>query len=264
MSRSLTWNMARMLAVAVLAASAGCSSLRYKKTEDLWVESDQRFRSGQFSDAIPYYDELLRRDDGDQKARLFRGISRDRTGETTGALDDYGRASASGDARALLFRANLSIKSGFYDAAERDLGSLRDASLEPHEKVAQLTLVGTLRLRQGKARLATQSLERACDLARGAADPYTMGHARDAHANASEAYYQLGEFDKASEHYDQYARLTEATGGALDGEDYYQLGVLHYLSGDFEGAKAHLAKADPDKRARAAEILNDPTFFGKK
>lgn len=264
MSRFPWRTLARATALTILATSMGCSSLRYKKSEDLWAESDQKFRSGAYSDAIPYYDELLRRDEQDARARRLRGISRDRTGETQGALEDYEKAASHGDATVLLYRANLNIKSGYYDAAERDLGALRDAPLDSHQKVAQLTLVGTLRLRQGNARLAAQSLERACDMARGAADPGTMAHARDAQYNAAEAYYRLGEFDKAVEHIDQYARLSEATGNALDGEDYYQLGILHYLSGDFEGSRGYLSKADPDRRAKAAEILGDPTFFGKK
>src|SRR5262245_13362570 len=116
----------------------GCSSLRYKKSEYLWAESDQRFRNGAYSDAIPYYDELLRRDDQDARARRLRAITRDRTGETQGALEDYEKAASRGDASSLLFRANLNIKSGYYEAAERDLAALRDAPLDSHEKVAQL------------------------------------------------------------------------------------------------------------------------------
>jgi tetratricopeptide (TPR) repeat protein len=252
------------VALTILASSMGCSSLRYKKSEDLWAESDQRFRNGAYSDAIPYYDELLRRDDQDGRARRLRAISRDRTGETQGALEDYEKAASRGDSSSLLFRANLNIKSGYYEAAERDLAALRDAPLDSHEKVAQLTLVGTLRVRQGNWRLAAQSLERACDLSRGAADPFTMAHARDAHYNAAQAYYQMGEFDKAMEHVDQYARLSDASGNALDGEDYYQLTLIHYLAGDFEGARGFRAKADPDKCAQAAKTLNDPAFWGGK
>src|SRR5947209_7596913 len=61
---------------AFLVSSIGCSSLRYKKTEDLWTESDQKFNSGQYGDAVPYYDELLRRDENDARARdIGRGQS---------------------------------------------------------------------------------------------------------------------------------------------------------------------------------------------
>jgi len=55
----------------------------------------------------------------------YRGISKDRSGATTEALDDYQRCSEQGDAKTLLWRANLDIKSGFLDAAERDLQALR-------------------------------------------------------------------------------------------------------------------------------------------
>jgi tetratricopeptide (TPR) repeat protein len=243
-------------------AASGCSSLRYKKTDDLWVESDQKFKAGQYADAKPYYDELLRRDENDGKARLLRGISEDKSGDTSSALDDYQKCAEQGDARALLFRAGLNVKAGFFDAAERDLGALKGMSLDSHEQVAQLALVGTLRLKQGNARMAIQSLERACDLARGQSDSYTLGHARDAHYNAAQAYYQMGEFQSAMDHMEQYRQIAEQTGTGCDGRDYYQLCILHYLSGDMEGARGYLSKADPDMRKKAGEVFNDPAFFG--
>src|SRR5579871_391027 len=133
---------------------AGCSSLRYKKSEDLWAEGDAKFNGGQYSDSVAYYDELLRRDENDRRARMHRAIARDRSGATSDALDDYQKVADQGDASALLFRANLDVKSGFFDAAERDLSALRGMSLDSHQQVAQLTLVGLLRLRQGNARMA--------------------------------------------------------------------------------------------------------------
>lgn len=251
------------LGLAVLmVAGTGCSSLRYKKTEDLWAESDQKFKAGQYGDAVPYYDELLRRDENDVRARKYRGVSKDRSGATTEALDDYQKCSEQGDAKALLFRAGLDIKSGFLDAAERDLQALRGASLDSHEQVAQFTLIGELRLKQGNARMAVQSLERASELARGQSDSYTLGHARDAHYNAANAYYQLGEFQSGMEHMEQYRQISETTGAGLDGRDYAMLTLLHYLSGDIEGARAYVGKADPEWRKKASQDFGDPSFFG--
>ncbi|MEZ0227077.1 MAG: tetratricopeptide repeat protein [Planctomycetota bacterium] len=247
---------------AIMLASAGCSSLRYKKTEDLWVESDQKFKAGQYGDAVPYYDELLRRDDSDVRARQYRGIAKDRSGATTEALDDYQRCSEQGSVKTLLWRANLDIKSGFLDAAERDLQALRGATLENHEQVAQFTLIGTLRLKQGNARMAVQSLEKSCELARGQSDSFTLGHARDAHYNAAYAYYQLGEFQSGMEHMEQYRQISETTGAGLDGRDYSMLTLLHYLSGDIEGARGYVGKADPEWRKKAAQDFGDPAFFG--
>lgn len=247
---------------ALVFVGTGCSSLRYKKTEDLWAESDQKFRGGQYADAVPYYDELLRRDENDSRARLRRGISRDRSGATSEALDDYQKVGDSGNAEALLFKANLDIKAGFFDAAERDLTALKGASLDVHQQVAQLTLLGTLRLKQGQVRLAVQNLERACEQARGQSDSYTLGHARDAHYNASQAYYQFGEFQSALDHMESYRQISEQTGAGCDGRDYYQLCILHYLSGDMDGARAYLPKADPEMRKKAGEVFNDQAFFG--
>lgn len=244
---------------AVGFVASGCTSLRYKKTEDLWSESDQKFKGGDYAGAKPYYDELLRRDENDQKARLYRGLSEDRSGDTSAAIDDYNRV---GDARALLFSAGLNIKNGFYDAAEKDLQQLKGMSLDSHQQVAQLSLVGQLRLKQGQARMAIQSLERACDLARGQSDSYTLEHSSKAHFNACEAYFQLGEFQSAMEHMEQYRQISEQTGVGCDGRDYYKLCIVHYLSGDIEGARGYLPKADPELRKKAGEVFNDAAFFG--
>ena len=43
-------------------------------------------------------------------------------------------------------------------------------------------------------------------------------------------------------------------------EDYYLLGLLAYLAGDFDAADAHLARADADMVEEAARILDDPSF----
>jgi tetratricopeptide (TPR) repeat protein len=246
----------------LMLACAGCTSLRYKKTEDLWAESDQKFKAGQYGDAVPYYDELLRRDDNDARARMYRGISRDRSGDTTDALDDYQKCADQGQTKALLFRAGLDIKSGFLDAAEKDLQALRGASLDTHEQVAQLTLIGELRLKQGNARMAVQSLERACELARGQSDSFTLGHARDANYNAAYAYYQLGEFQSGMEHMEQFRQISDTTGQGCDGRDFSMLCLLHYLSGDMEGARGYLSKCDPEWRHKAAQDFSDPAFFG--
>jgi tetratricopeptide (TPR) repeat protein len=257
MARTVTAGLAMMI-----LAGSGCTSLRYKKTEDLWSESDQKFKAGQYPDTVPYYDELLRRDENDQNARIHRALAKDKSGATTDALDDYQKCADAGNVKALLWRAGLDIKSGFYDAAERDLQSLKGASLDGHEQVAQFTLIGTLRLRQGNNKLAVQSLERACDLARGQSDSFTLQHARDAHYNAADGYYHLGDFAAAMEHMEQYRQISESTGAGLDGRDYSMLCLMHYMNGDMEGARSYLSKTDPDWRRKAAKDFDDAAFFG--
>jgi hypothetical protein len=250
------------LAAFTLMLSCGCSSLRYKKTEDLWAESDQKFKSGQFSDAVPYYDELLRRDDNDDRARFRRGISKDRSGAVTDALDDYQRCAEHGSHDALIWRANLDIKSGFADAAERDLAALKAAPLEAHEQVAYYTLVGELRMKQGNTKFAVQSFEKASELGRGMSDSETLGHLRDAHYGAANAYFTMGEFQSALEHMEQYRQISDSTGMGVDGRDYYSLCLLHYLSGDMDGARGYLPKADPDLRRKAGQEFGDQAFWG--
>lgn len=258
--------------LVLLSTVSGCSSLRYKTTEELWAEGDGNFDRAQYDDAVPYYDELLRRETAEREALLKRGISHERTGDAADALVDYSRAAEGGEVRALLYRANLNIKRGDTASAEQDLGQLRSMGLSGRERVIHLTLLGTLRLQQGQLRLAAQSLEQAIQAGAGYGDPMGRRHVADAHVNASQAYYRMGDFGRAYGHYVAYVGaagggqplsehdLARGSTVILSGEDYYMLGLLAYLAGDFDAANAHLARADEDMVSQAAEILDDPSF----
>ena len=252
------------LGLTVMMIGSGCSSLRHKNSEELWAESDQHFNEGRYDEAKPYYDELIRRDDADTKARLMRGVSRERTGEESGALEDYDAAGSRGDVRALFYRADLNIRRGEYSSAESDLAALRDMGLGGRDTVVHLTMLGTLRLKQKQWLFAAQNLDRACQAGGSYADAGMTRHIRDAHYNAGQAYYQLGDFGRAYDHMLAYAGgsandPTDTT-YPLSGEESYLLGLLAYLAGDFNAADHHLANADPDMVARAADVLDDPSF----
>jgi len=255
------------LGAAVLLAASGCSSVQYMETNELWAEGDARFDSGDYDGAIPYYDELLRRDEDNANARIMRGVAYERTGETSSALSDYGTAGRQQDVRGYLYSANLHIRRGELGQAEEDLRRLRDLRPQGADRVAHLTLLGTLRLKQGDHRMAAQNLERAITEGEGRGGPTIRGRVRDAHYNASKAYYNLGDFGRAYDHFVAYAvdgrgAERDITGGSvqLGPSDSYQLGLLAWLAGDFETADFHLAHADPDAVARGAEVLGDPTF----
>lgn len=257
--------------LSLLVGASGCSSLRYSSDEELWAESDAAFDGGRHDDAIPYYDEIVRRNESEAKAYLRRGISHEREGETREALQDYARAGSLGETRAYLYRANLNIRSGALAEAEGDLGALSGVTLAGRDQVVQLTLIGTLRLGQGQHRMAAQSLQRAVELGSGYHDPVTRQHVADAHYNAAEAYYQLGDFTRAYDHMIGYASksgpsdtseqgLLDEAQSHLSGSDNYMLGLLAYLNHDFEAADVHFARADPALVAQAREELGDPSL----
>jgi tetratricopeptide (TPR) repeat protein len=252
------------LGLSLTMIGAGCSSLRHKNNDELWAESDQHFNEGRYDEAKPYYDELIRRDDADTKARLMRGVSRERTGEESGALEDYDVAGGRGDVRALFYRADLNIRRGEYSAAESDLASLRDMGLGARDTVVHLTMLGTLRLKQKQWLFAAQNLDRACQAGGSYGDATLTRHVRNAHYNAGQAYYQLGDFGRAYDHMLAFAGGSSSdptdTTYPLSGEESYLLGLLAYLAGDFNAADHHLANADPDMVARAADVLEDPSF----
>jgi len=247
----------RVLLAAALAAltlgGTGCSSLRYKETHELWRESDAHFDAGRYDEAVPYYDELLRREE--YRAQTLRGVAEERMGDDSSASSDYAEAGSRGEARAQLYLANLHIRNGAYDLAEQDLAALRGLSLGTREQLLQLTLVGTLRLEQGNPRLAAQSLERAAQLGASYRDGASRKHLADAHYNASAAYYQLGDFGRAYSHLERYAELSPPSA-----EDSYHLGLLAYLAGDFGASEAHLQRADPALVSQARATLDDPSF----
>ncbi|MGE0709589.1 MAG: tetratricopeptide repeat protein [Planctomycetota bacterium] len=256
---------------ALLLAGTGCSSLRYSSDDELWAEGSQRFDSGQYSDSVDYYDEIIRRDEKDAKALLLRGVAHERAGDTQGALRDYAAAGRLGDPRGYLYRANLNIKTGATGEAEQDLTVLRDAGLSGRDQVVQLTLVGTLRLVQGQNQLAAQSLERAVDMGKTYSDPDTRRHVANAHNNAAQAYYKLGDFSRAYDHMIAYASassggnlseqdLLDRPAEGLSGEDHFMLGLLAYLNNDFEATEVHFSRADPALVDQARKELDDPTL----
>jgi len=254
--RAMVWIGSALL----LVATSGCQTLRYHSDAELWAESDAHFDRGEYDDAIPYYDELLRREAGDSRALLMRGVSHERDGSPRLALSDYGGAARSGELRAVLYRINLNIKRGDTGAAEEDLAQLRNAGLAGSDRVVQMVLIGSLRLAQGQHRMAAAAFEQAIKAGQTAA---AQEHVQTARYNAAQAYYHLGDFARA---YDHYAAATQPSSQWGDYEygpdpiDAYMLGLLAYLAGDFDAAEAHLAKADPDMVKDAAEVLQDPTF----
>jgi tetratricopeptide (TPR) repeat protein len=242
------------LGLALAALSSGCSGLQHTETAELWSEGDAHFDAGRYDEAIPYYDELLRRDDAESRAYVMRGASYERQGDSPSALSDYGQASYHGDVRGLLYSANLHIRANNFSAAEEELRRLRDMGLDGRDLVVHLTLLGTLRLQQGQLRLAVQNLERAIETGASYYDPTTAARLRDAHHNAAQACYLLGDFGRAYDH------LESAVQNGGSGEDYYMLVLLAYLVGDFDASTMHLSRADPALVAEGAQILNDPTF----
>lgn len=245
------------LAVATLLASSGCNSLQYMETEELWAHADAAFDAGRYGDAIPYYDEILSRSRENARAYLFRGISRERDSDALGAFRDYARAGDLGDPRGLLYRVDLALRSDDLAGATGDLGRLKDMGLRGRDRVAQLVLLATLRLKQNRPRLAAQNAERALREGEALRDPGAEPFLASARYTAAHAYYRLGDFQRAYEHFDRYMSSPEARQSPTD---HYLHGLLAYLAGDYVAANEHLAQADPDLVDEAASILDDPSF----
>lgn len=185
----------------------------------------------------------------------MRGVSHERTGNSSPALADYAQAGHHGEISALLYSASLHVKQGEHEAAERDLERLRDMGLSGRDQVLQLSILGELRLQQGQNSLAAQSSARCAEQGAGYGDSVIREKVHLANFTAAIAYYRMRDFGRAYDH-----AVAFADGGDMDGEQAYMVGLIAHLAGDFDASDRYLAQADPELVAEGQKILDDPSF----
>jgi tetratricopeptide (TPR) repeat protein len=251
------------VALAGAVLGGGCSGLGSKSTEELRMHADEAFLREEYKRSIAFDTEILHREPNDYKATIQRGVAYERVGSISEAQTDYGRAidldGQAGIPR--LYRANLALKSGQTEAAAGDCQALGGMDLPKHERVAALVVEGTFQQRKGDLTGALRAYSQAIGMGRQDPDPGVQQHYRDALNNAAECYYRLGIFDRAGE---LYAELIQAKGRAnepITEDDHYTFGLVSYLRGDFAQARAQFAGVSPDRRKKAAQVLNDEGFF---
>jgi tetratricopeptide (TPR) repeat protein len=260
--------MKRTVVILIMVAlSTACSSLRFKSTEEVRGLGEEAYASENYGEAQTYYDELLRRDDEDVNARLKRARSRDKTGNILAAREDYSSAleTQPEDARARLYRAELSIRKGDLGVAEADLRALSSSGeLETYDRVIALKFLGNIQVRQNKYAGAISFYRQATSLGASASDPLTLKHVAESHYNLAQCLYVSKRFQESHDRFVLYARLAPAVGLALSPQDNYLMAVTAYLSGDFATANTYWPKADPQLRARASRVLEDPSINSKQ
>jgi tetratricopeptide (TPR) repeat protein len=249
--------------LAATAMSAGCSGFGSKSTDELRIHADEAFQREEYKRAIAFDSEILRREPGDYRATLQRGVAYDRLGAVPDAAQDYGRAieldPEAGAPR--LYRANLALRTGQIQAAEEDVAALASLKLPRTQQVAALVIQGTLAQEKGDVATALGAYNRAIEIGRGDPDPATGDHYRDALNNASECYYRMGLFDRAASLYEELMDAKVRAGEPATEDDRYTMGVLCYLRGDFARARQEFAQVSPERRKKAAQLLNDESFF---
>lgn len=251
----------------VVMLGAGCSSLRFKSTEEVRAMGEEKYSNAEYNDALPYYDELIRRDEEDTSARLKRARSRDLSGNPLAAKEDYGAVieHTPEDARARIYRAELAIRTGDLKTAESDLNSLSsNADLETYDQVMVFKFQGVLELKRNNISMATTYFRQAVTAGSGTSDPLTLKHVAESHYNLGQCYFLGNAFRESHENFVLYARLAPRVGLVVSAEDNYLLGVTAYLGGDFHAAQSFFAKTDPALRAKAAKALDDPGINSKQ
>jgi tetratricopeptide (TPR) repeat protein len=134
-------------------------------------------------------------------------------------------------------------------------------ALPKHEKVAALVTEGTFAQQKGDNFGALRSYREAIEAGRGDPDPGTAQHYRDALENAAHCYYDLGIFDRSAELCAEFLNAKTRAGEPITEDDHYTFGVVSYLKGDFATERQEFAQVSPERRKKAAQVLNDESFF---
>ncbi len=247
--------------VAIAAITSGCAGMRAMSDREVYTYADEAYVRGDYKRAITFYSEMVRRRKAHAEVFARRGVAYDRIGQPYAALADLeqaiDRAPHSPAANlARLYHANIALRQGELDKAQADLAAIPIEQLDPHEQVAALTLKGTLLQKRGDLGNAIAVYKEAIEIGRKS-HRRARKHYLDALYNAASCYYRLGAFDEAAALYGEFV----ARKPTITDEDHYTLGLLLYLNGDFENARAHFRHVDPERRAEAAKVLNDDAFF---
>lgn len=245
---------------------AGCSSLRFKSTDEVRASGEEAFAGGQYEESVTYYDELLRRDEEDRQARLKRGRARDKLGNNLAAKEDYNVVLEQDqeDIRARLYRAELGLRLGNTAEAEADFTALSSRpDLEVVDRAAVSMFLGKIALEKGDYAMAASHSRTAVTAGRGSVDPATQKHVCDAAYNLGAALYSTDSYAESHQAFLTYTKLAPQAGRPVTPEDYFYLGLTAYLTEDFAGAKLYFAKSDPALRQKAATLLDDPGINSK-
>jgi tetratricopeptide (TPR) repeat protein len=242
-----------LVLVSVAMLGSGCSSLRFKSDDEVRSAADEAYVEGRYNDALPYYDELVRRDDEDVDARLKRARSRDLGGNPLAAREEYGAVIEfrPEETRARIYRAELSMRNGDLDAAEADLNYLTSqGQLDAVDRVLAYKFLGVIQTKRQNMGGAVTCFRQATSASLGASDELTLRHLAECHYNLGHCLYALNRINEAHEEFVLFAQLAPRAGMSLSGEDYYLLGVTAHLSGQYAAAQRYLSKADPSLRTR--------------
>jgi Flp pilus assembly protein TadD len=252
---------AAALLITAAGLAAGCSSAQ--PIGELRTHADESFQREEYKRTVAFDTEILRRDPNDFGATVQRGVAYDRLGDSSDAQADFTRAVELQPDASLprLYRANLALKVKQPDMAIQDIQALQGMELEKHEQIAMLCLAGTTAQEKGDWSTAVRPYRQAIEIARSDPDPATQKHYRDALNNASECYYRLGNFDQASALYGEVIQSKQRQEQPVGEDDWYTMGILNYLRGDFPSARANFAHVSPARQKQAAKVLNDDGFF---
>ncbi|MHC4389741.1 MAG: tetratricopeptide repeat protein [Planctomycetota bacterium] len=253
---------ALLLAMVAAAPLAGCASTEQTDGQ-LRSAANEALRHREYERVIAIDDELIRRQPGDFDATLQQAIAFDRLGRTNVAMAGYSKAIAANPSAVVprLYRANLALKVGNTDLALDDMRNAEGLASSPSEKIAVATLSGTVFQVRKDYGSAVQQYLRAIATGRRASDLRSSKHYRDALHNAAQCFYYLGDFKSALQSMDEKVTAVKRAGARLTEDDYYMLGLLSYRTGDFDASRDHFANVSPARRRKAAEVLEDESFF---
>jgi Tfp pilus assembly protein PilF len=194
------------------------------KVAALFARAKQLGESGETSQAITAYRQLLKLDPRHARARNNLAFLLEQRGNVQAALQELDLAIAEepDNVALLLNRAAMLSAHLKYDAAEQDLRR----ALRHGESAETLTTLGMVLSKGGRAKEALEPLRRAVELAPGSAA---------AHYYLAEVYNRLDQLPAALASYEQAAALQPANWRAFKGVG----NVLDRMARPAEAAVAH-------------------------
>lgn len=172
--------------------------------------------------------------------------------------------SAAPDARRPLRFLARALRSGDLGEAAAILADLRaelaagTRSLSPRQRLILAKVEGYLALKDKRYAEAEAASRRAIALGQELDGLRDRRHTAEAHYNLGVSLYYQEQIEESYQELRRYELLVLELGSRISAEDAYHLGVTAYLSGERAEAYAYFAAADPELRARAATVLEDP------
>ncbi len=257
-----------LLLVGVVALLTGCqATIGNMSMGELERERERSFQSQNFGRAVACCDEVLenRSHSPEQayQATMVRALSWQAQGQTGMALGGFQEAAriAPTAAAPQLYAADLNLKQNRIAAARTNLTQVSTYNMSVDEEAQYYVALGHLLMMEGDYPASGDAYDRAVASATASGNFDLEPLRMQALKGKAAAAFEQTLYPQAYGYYSRYADARLEYGHSLGEEDHYWLAIFAYWTHDYDAARQHASLISPAARARAAESLDDTTFF---